>query len=294
MIASQSGSGPAAWRLVLVALLGLAVASPAGHAADPEAIERGAYVFRAAGCFGCHSDSVEGALPLAGGRALATPFGTFYSPNITPHPDAGIGGWQEGDLRRALKEGRAPDGRDYYPAFPYTAYSGMSDQDIGDLWAYLMAQPVAETAVRDHDLDFPFSMRWLIGFWKWLFFEPQDFAAEPAEDAVWNRGAYLVRHLGHCGECHSPRGLLGQIDGARELAGNPKGPEGKKVPGIAASRLADWSGEDIEYLLLTGLTPEGDVVAGSMAEVVRHGTKFLSAEDRAAIAAYLQTVQLPD
>ncbi|HEY5598718.1 MAG TPA: cytochrome c, partial [Kiloniellales bacterium] len=185
---------------------------PDGGGVGADAVARGAYVFRAAGCYACHTDSKNKGAPLAGGRALVTPFGTFYTPNITPDPATGIGAWPVADLARALREGLAPDGSHFYPAFPYTSYTGMIDQDVGDLRAYLMAQPPVVQANRPHELYLPFRLRALVSVWKWLFFTPGRLAEEPTRDAAWNRGAYLVQALGHCGECHTPRDALGGLN----------------------------------------------------------------------------------
>lgn len=257
-----------------------------------EAVERGAYVFRAAGCYGCHTDEKGGGAPLAGGRALKTPFGTFYSPNITPHPEHGIGAWSDEAFYDALRHGVTPAGDPYYPAFPYTSYSGMTDADIKDLKAYLFAQDPVETANKPHELDFPYSMRFTLGIWKALYFEAGAFESDPAQDAAWNRGAYLVRHLGHCGECHSPRGALGAVDPDRELAGNPLGPDGGKVPNLTPleGALAGWSESDIVWAIRDGLTPEGDYLGDSMGEVIEHGTSHLTADDLSAIAIYLKSL----
>ena len=245
---------------------------------------------RAAGCLACHTESAGGGAPLAGGRALKTPFGTFYSPNITPDPATGIGAWSESDFATALREGTSPEGDPYYPAFPYASYSGMTDQDVADLYAYLMAQEPVEKQNLAHQLSFPYSLRFTLGIWQALYFDAGRFAPDPAKDAVWNRGAYLVRHLGHCGECHSPRGMLGAVDPDQELAGNPEGPEGDKVPNLTPSSqgLAEWSESDIAYALKSGITPEGDFLSDSMGEVIDNGTSHLSDTDLAAIARYLK------
>ncbi|HMA13460.1 MAG: c-type cytochrome [Bacteroidota bacterium] len=280
-------------RLSALLLLGLAAAAPLraqeAPAAD-DAVTRGAYIFSAAGCLGCHTDAKGGGEPLAGGRALATPFGTFHTPNITPDPDTGIGAWREDDLRNALRHGTSPDGDPYYPAFPYTSYAGMTDADIADLYAYLMAQPPVRRENRPHDLDFPYSLRFTLGAWQWLYHEAEVFEPDPSKDAAWNRGAYLVRHLAHCGECHSPRGWLGAVDREQALAGNPQGPDGGRVPNLTPGTggLADWSDSDIAYALKTGMTPEGDFLADSMGEVIEHGTSRLSDSDLAAIAKYIK------
>lgn len=260
--------------------------------ADP-AVERGAYVFRAGGCLACHTDLKGKGATLAGGRALKTPFGTFYSPNITPHPETGIGAWSEADFVTALRHGTSPAGDPYYPAFPYTSYSGMTDQDMADLYAYLMAQPAVEQANRAHELDFPYSLRFTLGVWQALFFEEGSFQEDPGKSAAWNRGAYLVRHLGHCGECHSPRGFLGAVDADQELAGNPDGPEGGKVPNLTSGPggLGDWSESDIAYALKSGITPDGDFLGDSMGDVIDEATSHLTDEDLAAIALYLKELE---
>lgn len=258
-------------------------------AADP-AVERGAYIFRAAGCLSCHTDTTSGGGALAGGRPLPTPFGTFYSPNITPDPQTGIGAWSEADFITALRDGTSPEGDPYYPAFPYTSYSGMTDGDLRDLFAYLLAQPPVERENRAHELDFPYSLRFTLNLWQWLYFTPGVYQPETGRDDQWNRGAYLVRHLGHCGECHSPRGFLGAVDDTRELAGNPQGPEGDRVPNLtpAPGGLADWSESDIAYALKSGITPDGDFLSDSMGEVIDDGTSHLNDDDLAAISRYLK------
>jgi mono/diheme cytochrome c family protein len=259
--------------------------APAGS----EAAERGRYVFQAAGCLGCHTDAKGGGEPLAGGRALATPFGTFYTPNITPDPETGIGAWSEADLVEALRHGTSPGGAPYYPAFPYPSYTGMTDADIGDLYAYLMTQPPVQRENRAHALDFPYSLRFTLDAWQWLYLKPGAFVPDPARDEAWNRGAYLVRHVTHCGECHSPRGWLGAVDAGRPLTGNPHGPDGKRVPGLTDD-LAEWSESDIAYALKSGMTPEGDFLSDAMGEVIEHSTSRLSDSDLAAISKYLKSL----
>ncbi|MGF7174232.1 c-type cytochrome [Azospirillum doebereinerae] len=261
-------------------------------AAEPDPVARGAYVFQAAGCLGCHTDEKAGGLPLAGGRALKTPFGTFFTPNITPDPANGIGRWTDADFVRAFREGRRPDGAALFPAFPYASYTRMTDRDLLDLKAYLFAQPAAPVANKPHDLTPPFSWRFLVPAWQWMYLTPGPVPDDPARPAAWNRGRYLVDALGHCGECHTPRSLLGGLDADRYLGGNPDGPDGDKVPNITAhpKGVGGWSDGDVGLLLEAGLTPEGDVVGGAMGEVIRNSTSKLTAEDRAAIVAYLKTV----
>lgn len=272
--------------------------APAGDAGS-DAVGRGAYLFNAAGCLGCHTDEKGGGQPLAGGRALATPFGTFYTPNITPDPVNGIGRWSDADFIRALREGVRPDGAALFPAFPYASYTRMTDRDLLDLKAYLFSRPAVAAPNRPHDLTPPFSWRFLVPVWQWLYLSPGPVPDDPARPPAWNRGRYLVDGLGHCAECHSPRGLLGGLESDRYLAGNPDGPDGDKVPGITGAPgkggagkggIGGWSDGDLTLFLETGLTPDGDVAGGAMGEVVRNTTSKLTADDRAAIAAYLKTV----
>lgn len=257
------------------------------------ALARGKYVMFAAGCITCHTAEAEDAVPLSGGRALATPFGTFHTPNITPHRELGIGRWSEGDFLRALRRGVSPDGAAYYPAFPYTSYTGMTARDARDLFAYLRSlQPVAR-AVPAHALKFPYSIRLALWPWRWLFFSDQAFTPDPDRSDAWNRGAYLVRHLGHCGECHTPRNAFGARIAERHLAGNPEGPEGKAVPNITPHErdgIGSWDTADIVFFLETGFFPDGDVAGGGMGAVIADSTGHLSDADREAIAAYLQSL----
>lgn len=267
---------------------------PTGDAAK-DAVSRGAYIFNAAGCLGCHTDEKGGGQPLAGGRALATPFGTFYTPNITADPVNGIGRWSDADFIRAVREGVRPDGAALFPAFPYASYTRMTDRDLLDLKAYLLSLPAAPAANKPHDLSPPFSWRFLVPVWQWMYLTPGPVADDPAKPPAWNRGRYLVDALGHCAECHSPRTQLGGLDADRYLAGNPQGPDNDKVPGITGSKakgkgIGDWSDGDLSLFLEAGLTPDGDVAGGAMGEVVRNTTSKLTAEDRAAIVAYLRTV----
>ena len=245
-----------------------------------------------AGCLGCHTDE-DGGTPLAGGRRLATDFGTFVTPNITPDPDHGIGTWTVDEFAHALRRGIGPDGTTYYPAFPYDYFTHMSDQDVADLYAYLMAQPASATAVGDHELDFPFDTRFLLTFWRWLYFEPGPLPADPAQDEVWHRGRYLVAALAHCGACHTPRTALGGADLDLYLAGNGAGPDGDVVPNItpdASTGIGDWTSLDLLLLLRAGIQPDGDVVSGAMTEVVRNSTKHLTDDDAAAITDFLASI----
>jgi mono/diheme cytochrome c family protein len=251
--------------------------------------KRGEYLAKAGGCVGCHTEDKEGAAPFAGGRALKTPFGTFYGPNITPDKNAGIGGWTEADFMRALRQGERPDGSNYFPAFPYPSFTKITDGDMRDLWAYLRTlQPSAQPS-REHDLWFFFGWRWLVSIWKWLYFTPGAFTNIPGASGIVNRGAYLVQALGHCGECHTPRNFLGGPKSDRYLAGG-KGPDGKSVANLTPTNLKKQSDKEIKDFLVTGLTAEGDVPAEAMGEVIKNTTSQLTPGDLDALIAYLRTL----
>jgi mono/diheme cytochrome c family protein len=252
--------------------------------------KRGAYLAKAGGCLGCHTEAKEGATPYAGGRALKTPFGTFYGPNITPHPKAGIGSWSESDFLRALRLGVRTDGAHYYPAFPYPAFTLITDADARDLWAYLRSLPASSRPNRAHDLKFISGWRFMVRAWKWLYFEPGPYAAARGRSPALNRGAYLVEALGHCGECHTPRNLLGGPTQDRRLAGTAAGPEGKSVPNLTPAKLKKWNDAELKDFLVSGITPDGDVAAETMGEVIRNTTSQLTAEDLATVVAYLRAL----
>ena len=272
--------------LVLVILL----AAVQGGAFAQGDTKRGAYLAKAGGCVGCHTETKKDAVPFAGGRALKTPFGTFYGPNITPHPDAGLGRWSEADFMRAMRLGLRPDGAHYFPAFPYPSFTRVIDADLRDLWAYLRTLPASARPSQAHDLRFPFGWRFLVAGWKWLFFSPGPFSANPQQSPLVQRGAYLVEALSHCGECHTARNFLGGPKRDRPLAGAAKGPEGDRIPNLTPARLKKWSDADLKGFLQTGLTPDGDVAAETMGEVVRNTTGELTPADLASMIAYLRSL----
>lgn len=257
------------------------------HKVDPE---NGRRMFYAGGCASCHATpGQDDKLQLGGGLALHSPFGTFYAPNISSDPKAGIGSWTEQHFVNAMLKGTSPDGAHYFPAFPYTSYRMMTLADVRDLFAYLKALPPVQTSSRVHDVSFPFNIRRPLGGWKMLFFNDEPFKPDPTKSEQWNRGAYLVNGPGHCVECHSPRNFIGGIKAGQHFAGGPN-PEGKGwVPNITQARLKDWSEADFEGLLESGMTPEGDSVGSNMAPVIRN-TSQLSPEDRAAMAVYLKSL----
>jgi mono/diheme cytochrome c family protein len=285
-----AGSAGICWRVFrAAAVASLPVLS---FPAASDVVSQGAYLANAADCEDCHTDREHGGQPYAGGRALATPFGTFYSPNITPDPETGIGRWTEVQFLRALREGVRPDGSNCFPVFPYPSFTKITDDDARAIKAYLFAQPPVRQSNRAHDVAFPFSWRLLQSGWKLLFFTPGPFRPAPERGQAYNRGAYLVTALAHCGECHTPRNWFGATEPSRFLAGTPDGPDGKKVPNITPDRktgIGDWSEDDIVTLLATGQTPDYNFVGGAMAEVVRT-TARLTEEDRRAIALYLKSL----
>lgn len=262
-------------------------------ATGPGDAAAGERMFLAGGCASCHS--AEGAkdaerLRLGGGRRFVTDFGTFVAPNVSPDPETGIGGWSLRDFANAMQAGVSPEGRHYYPAFPYTSYVRMTPGDIADLWAWMQTLPPVSRPNEPHALGFPFHFRRGIGLWKRLNLDPAfavDLSGAPEEV---RRGQYLVEGPGHCAECHTPRDRTGGLERARWMAGAPV-PAGKgRVPNITPHETGlGWSADEIADYLATGFTPDYDSVGGTMVEVVEN-TSRLPPEDRAAIAAYLRAL----
>ena len=287
--------GACALLLALLASILVTRGTPAVEPdpASPDPVARGAYILRAAGCATCHTDVAGGGAFLAGGRMLSSPWGAIAAPNITPDPETGIGGWSDEDFVRALRDGKSPEGRTYYPAFPYTAYTGMRREDMLDLKAYLdTVEPVAAPN-KPHALRFPFSVRLFLHPWRWLFFERDTDAAAPAGDERLARGRYLVETQGHCAECHTPRNMLGALKPGLHLAGSRYGPGGLSVPNITPdveTGIGSWSEVDLAFFLRTGFTPYGDDVQGEMREAIDDGLRHLTQADLEAMAAYLKAV----
>jgi mono/diheme cytochrome c family protein len=255
-------------------------------------VVNGQTMFHAGGCASCHAiPRQDDRTRLGGGRALRSPFGTFYAPNISPDRNEGIGAWSEADFVTAMVKGSAPDGRHYFPSFPYTSYQRMTYADLRDLFAYIKTLPAVQGRVRDHELPFPFNIRRLVGGWKWLFLDGEKFAPDKTKSARWNRGAYLVNGPGHCAECHSPRNLLGAIVPGLRLAGGPDFEDDGWIPNITGKRLGDWSEKDFAYFLRTGMLPDGDAVGSTMVFVIRN-TSQLSDGDLAAMAEYLKSLPI--
>ena len=274
----------AAW--VTTAPRGVDAAAYDGLTGDAAA---GEALFHAGGCASCHvAPDADAPRVLAGGYALESDFGTFYAPNISTDATHGIGDWSLVDFASAMKAGVSPEGRHYYPAFPYTSYARMTDADIADLWAYMQTLPADATPSKPHEVCFPFNVTRSLGAWKLLYLDDAwvvDVAPEH------ERGRYLVEAVGHCAECHTPRGPLGALDTARWMEGAPN-PSGRgTIPPLTPDEL-DWSAADIAYYLESGFTPTYDSVGGSMSDVVTAWSK-LPAADRDAASAYLKAIPAP-
>lgn len=202
--------------------------------ATPELLARGAYLARAGNCAACHT--VRGGTPYAGGRGIDTPFGTVYSSNLTPDVRTGIGSWSAAEFWRALHNGRSKDGRLLYPAFPYPSYTTVTRPDSDALYAYLHSLPATAQPAPPHALRWPFNQQAALAVWRALYFSPATFQPEPAQSAEWNRGAYLVRGLGHCGACHTARNALGATDTRLDLAGGLIPVQNWYAPSLTAPR----------------------------------------------------------
>lgn len=285
----------------MIALLSVAFAArmpevdppvpPIPDGAD-EVYVRGAVLYRTAGCVGCHSPPFTDAVHLGGGRDLPTIFGLFYAPNISPDPEHGIGGWSEEDFERALRRGIAPDGHYYWPTFPYMAYTHLEDADVHALWVYLQAQEPVDTDPPPHEIRAKYRMPGLLGLWRRVAFHRGPLRQSPDHDDAWNRGRYLVRSVGYCDQCHTPRGRTGLLQKRRYLAGGANPGKGEVHPNLTPDPehgLGTWTRDDIVRFLDTGIKPDGTTADPSqvMDEKIRDSYRWLSDEDQAAIATYL-------
>lgn len=280
---------------VAIAMAGMILTRPRTLPAEAFAgiepdLVRGEWVFHASGCASCHvaPGAERGDRPvLSGGQRFVTDFGTFVAPNISPDSEAGIGAWSDAEIVNAVMKGTSPDGRHYYPAFPYTSYAKAEISDMVSLAAYLRTLPADPTPSRRHELGLLYSVRAGIGLWKALYLET-GWAVDVGDDPQLTDGRYIAEALAHCGECHTPRGALGGLDLARWFEGAPN-PSGEgRIPPIHPAGLA-WSEAEITAYLTDGFTPEFDVAGGSMRAVVESMAR-LNEADRAAIAAYVKAV----
>lgn len=258
--------------------------------ADQQALLRGKYLTEIGGCVSCHT--APGGAPFAGSYALKLPMGTLYTPNITPDKDTGIGSWTDDDFVRAMREGIAKDGEHLYPAFPYTSFTLMSRNDILAIKAYLFSlKPVHNVPPASH-LSFPFNIRPLMAVWNWFFLSDHRFKEDRSQSAAWNRGAYLVQAVAHCGECHTPRSSITQaMETGQILAGGAA--EGWTAYNITSDRVAGiggWSNDGLSRYLLTGSAPRRGWAAGPMELEVSDSTQYLTHSDVAAVITYLRSV----
>ncbi|HXH42252.1 MAG TPA: c-type cytochrome [Bradyrhizobium sp.] len=273
-----------------LALAGLALCSAAARAAgpSPELIAHGKALVEAGGCAGCHT--ADPAKPFAGGRRIDTPFGAIYAPNLTPDRDTGIGAWTDADFTRALRYGIAPDGSNYYPAFPYPYFTRMTKDDTLAIRAYLGTVAPVVNSKKPPELRWPFGYRGLMRLWNAMYFKPGLFEPDQTRSAAWNRGGYLVTGLGHCGACHTPKNYFGADKDAQALSGNQIGGWfAPRLDGAVRTGLKSWSEADITEYLQSGRNAKSHA-AGPMAEVVVNSTAKMSDADVRAIAVYLKSL----
>lgn len=281
----------------LTTILVLAGADPTASTAfsqttkpSSDVIARGEYLARAGDCTACHT-APEGKL-FAGGRSMPTPFGTIYTTNITPDPETGIGKWTADDFYKTMHEGRLPDGGLLYPAMPYASYTKVSREDSDAIFAYLRSVPPVRQENREHDLRFPYNNRSLILGWRTLYFKEGEFKPDTAKSDEWNRGAYLVEGLGHCGMCHSPINALGGTSESEAFKGGLIPMQDWYAPSLTSNKeagLGDWSIEEISDLLQKGVSHRG-VVYGPMAEVVYNSLQYMTDADIKAMSVYLKSI----
>ena len=258
--------------------------------ADKGTLARGEYLARAADCVACHT--APGGATYAGGVAFKLPFGTIYSPNITPDKDTGIGDWSDDDFVRAMHAGVGKDGRPLYPAFPYTSYTALSRDDILAIKAYLFSLLAVHSPARENDLSFPFNQRWTLSLWNALFLKKQRFQPEEGKSEAWNRGAYLATALGHCGECHTPRNVAFAMKTGEGLAGAEL--QGWMAYNITSDKehgIGQWSGQDLTDYLSKGHATGRGTASGPMSEVIANSLQYLTPSDISALVAYLRDVK---
>lgn len=281
---------------VAALLLGLLGAPSSWAQAPPgrDLVAQGKYIFGAAGGCGCHTENGQ---PVnSGGRKYDGPFGSVYSSNITPDRQTGIGGWTDEQITTAIRLGRRPNGERLIPVHPYTVFNGMAAEDLRALVAFLRSLPAVNRPNTPRQITMPLFESVFLPTWL-AAFAPRETPPATAPTSGLARGEYLVRAIGHCGECHTPRGVTYATDNSRFLAGSPKGPDGDPVPNITPDKDTGltWSEEQIAQFLESGLKPDGDVVQGAMDEVINGtgpvgGYKALTKADRLAIARYLKTL----
>lgn len=268
------------------------VSSEPSSAGDNDLIKRGAYLARIGNCAGCHTN--RGGAAYAGGRVLKTAFGQFVVPNITPDLKAGIGTWSAEDFWQALHNGRGKGGRFLYPVFPYTNYAQVTREDADAMYAFLRTITPSNAGNAEHQLRFPYNQRQLLALWRGLYFRPAVFTADSKQSVMWNRGAYLVRGLTHCGACHSSRNVLGAVRDDSALDGAYLPAIEWYAPSLTAENetpLQRWNAEELHALLQHGQSPNA-VASGPMAEVVSTSLQYLHRDDVVAMSSYLQSLPI--
>jgi mono/diheme cytochrome c family protein len=274
--------------LLVLAILACCSAARAQNLMDFDTVQRGRTLAIAGDCAACHTQ--EGGAPFAGGRPIATPFGTVVSANITPDRETGIGAWTQEQFLRALQRGIGDGGKHLYPAMPYAYYHNVSRDDLLAIRTFLATQPPVRNRVVSNQLPFPFDIRFGMVFWNWLFAGRAQWRPDPTQSAAWNRGAYLVNGLGHCAACHTARNFLGgQVTGAPLGGGAVQGWFAPALDGSARTGLGAWSEAEIVAYLQTGRN-DRDMASGPMREVVEDSTARMSAGDLHAIATYLKSL----
>jgi mono/diheme cytochrome c family protein len=262
----------------------------AGAPMSAAAVARGEYLIKAADCVACHTVGETGK-PFAGGVAFKLPFGTIYSSNITPDPTYGIGAYTDDEFVRAVREGIRRDGKHLYPAFPYTAYTQLSRDDVLAIKAYLWTLPPVAQPSRANELGFPFNQRWGMILWDAAFHKSGRFTPDPTKSAQWNSGAYLATALGHCGECHTPRNLGFGLEHGRELSGEElQGWRAYNITADSQHGIGSWTDDQILAYLASGHAPSHASAGGPMLEAVSHSLQFLNPTDATALVTYLRTV----
>jgi len=252
-------------------------------------VARGEYLARAADCEACHT--VQGGAPFAGGLAFKLPFGTLYSPNITPDKETGIGGWSDTDFLNAVHKGVAPDGTRLYPAFPYAAYTMITDDDVLAIKAFLFSLPAVHAPTPPNSFSFPFNQRWLMAFWSALFNPDRRFMPDLDQSPQWNRGAYLAEAMAHCGDCHTPRNLMQALDNRRKFAGAvASGWTAYDITQDKGSGIGSWNGESLAAFLASGHAQGHGTASGPMGEAVDKSLIHLEPQDIEALAVYLRTI----
>jgi mono/diheme cytochrome c family protein len=262
--------------------------------ATTRVINKGEYLARAGDCVACHT--APGGMEFAGGRAMPTPFGNIYVPNITPDEETGIGLYTADEFYRMMHTGVARDGKLLYPAMPFASYTKVTREDSDAIYAYLMSVPPIRQQNRPHELRFPYNKRELLVGWRTLYFREGEYEPDPAQNAQWNRGAYLVQGLGHCAMCHTAVNALGGSSESKAFEGGMIPNQNWYAPSLTSNReagLGDWSIRDITDLLQVGVSRRGTVY-GPMAEVVYNSLQYLSDEDVQAMAVYLKALPQRD